>query len=129
MNYQQLSEKLGIEASGVDLVEPAAAGPDILADCAGPVDFAIAYGAALAHSDKTQSVNFRDDFMPYQGKKVRLQKAMKFLSISVGVLMLALGMYVTSQLWLTNKDRRQIRNKSKLDYLAVMPGGEKELPA
>jgi len=128
VNYQQLSERLGIEANGVDLVEPAAADPDILADCAGPVDFAIAYGAALAHSDKTQSVNFRDDFMPYQGKKVRLQKAMKFLSISVGVLMLALGMYVTSQLWLTNKDRRQIRSKFKPDYLAVMPGGEKELP-
>jgi len=129
VNYQQLSERLDIKANGVDLVEPAGAGPDVLADCVGPVDFAIAYGAALAHSDKTQSANFRNDFMPYQGKKVRMQKALKFLSISVGVLMLALGMYVTSQLWRTNKDRRQIRNKLKPDYLAVMPGGEKELPA
>ena len=128
VNYQQLSEKLGIQASGVDLVKSVAADAAILADCAGPVDFAIAYGAALAHLDKADNVNFRNDFMPYQGKKVQLQKTLKFLSISVSILVLALGMYVTSQLWRTNKDRRQIRKKFKPDYLAVMLG-EKQMPA
>jgi hypothetical protein len=128
VNYQELSEKFGIEASGIDLVASTAADPDILADCEGPVDFAIAYGAALSRSEKTQSLNFRNDFMPYQGKKVRLQKTLKFLSISVSILMFALGMYVASQLWRTNKNRSLLRKWFKPDYLAVMLG-EKELPA
>jgi len=76
VNYQQLSEKVGIEAGSVDLVEAAVTSPEALADCADPVGFVIAYGAALSHLEKARSVNFRSDFMPYQGKKVRLQKAM-----------------------------------------------------
>jgi hypothetical protein len=122
VDNQQLGEKLGIQCSGVDLVGSVAADEDILADCSSPVDFAIAYGATLAHLDKVQSVNFRNDFMPYQGKKVRMQKAFKFMSISVSLLMAALGMYVTSQLWRTNKDRGLLRKAFKPDYLAVMLG-------
>lgn len=124
---QQLGEKLGIQASGVDLIESVAADADVLADCAGPVDFAVAYGAALAHLDKDQSVNFRNDFMPYQGKKLRLQKALKVMSISVSVLMVALGMYVASQLWRINRDRGQLWNNFRPDYMAVM-SGEREMP-
>jgi len=125
VNYQQLSEKLGIEAGRADLAESVVTSPQIIADCANSVDFAIAYGAALAHLEKAQSVNFRNDFMPYQGKKVRLQKTLKVLSVSVSVLMLALGMYITSQLLQWNKYRSRLHEKFKPDYLAVMPGQKK----
>jgi len=128
VNCQHISEKLAIQVDSVDLIENPAIEPAALADCAGPVDFAIASGAALAYLDKDQSVNFRNDFMPYQGKKQRLQKTLKFLSVSVSILMLALGMYVTSQLWRINKDRSRMRSNIKPDYLAVMLG-ETELPA
>jgi hypothetical protein len=122
VDYQQLSKRLGIEAGSVDLVAAAVTGPEALADCAGPVGFAIAYGAALSHLEKAQSVNFRNDFMPYQGKKVRLQKAMKFSSVSVAVLMLAAGMYFHLQLWQKNKYRSQLYKKFEKQYSAVMLG-------
>jgi len=122
VDYQQLSKRLGIEAGSVDLVAAAVTGPEALADCAGPVGFAIAYGAALSHLEKAQSVNFRSDFMPYQGKKVRLQKAMKFSSVSVAVLMLAAGVYFQLQLWQKNKYRSQLYEKFEKQYSAVMFG-------
>jgi len=122
VDHQQLGKKLGIEAGFVDLVASVTASLETLADCADPVDFAIAYGAALSHSEKARSVNFRSDFMPYQGKKVRLQKAMKFLSVSVTVLMLAVGLYFQLQLLQKNKYRNQLRRKFEQEYSAVMLG-------
>lgn len=127
VNHHQLGEKLGIEVGGVDWLGSAGIEPRALADCADPVDFAIAYGAALAHLDKTQSINFRNDFMPYQGRKLRLQKALKFASISVTVLLLAIGLYFQTQLLKINKNRSRLRDKFEPSYLAVMLD-EKKLP-
>jgi len=106
----------------VDLVGAVTTDPEALADCADPVDFAIAYGAALSHIQKAQRVNFRHDFMPYQGKKVRLQKAMKFLSASITVLMLAMGLYFQLQLLQKNNYRNQLREKFEKQYSTVMLG-------
>ena len=122
VNYQQLGEKLGIEVASVELVEAAAAGPETLADCADPVGFAIAYGAALSHLEKAHTANFRSDFMPYQGKKVRLQKAMKFSSISIIILMLAAGLYFQLQLMQENGYRHRLQKKFQEQYAAVMFG-------
>ena len=127
VDYQQLGEKLGIEISAVDLGESTGTGPETLSNCADIVDFAIAYGAALAHLEKTQSVNFRNDFSPYQGKKVRLQKAMRFLSVSVVVLIFALGVYFQMLLLKANGYRSDLREKFAKDYLPVMLT-EKKLP-
>lgn len=128
IHYQQLSEKLSFEASGIDFAEAVAAEPRMLADCGDPVDFAIAYGAALAYLDKPQSINFRSDFMPYQGKKQRMEKALKFASVAVTVLLLALGIHFQMPLMKTNEYRSDLRKKFAKDYLAVLPG-EKKLPA
>jgi hypothetical protein len=122
VNVQTLGEKLGIEAGFVDLAPAAGLDAEALADCTDTVDFAIAYGAALAHSEKAQSINFRNDFMPYQGKKARLQKALKFASCSVVVLVLAVGLYFQLQLSQTNKYRSRLRNKFEKQYSAVMLG-------
>jgi hypothetical protein len=122
VNCQQLGQRLGMETGSVDFVGAAAADPQLLADCADAVDFAVAYGAALAHWEKMQSVNFRSDFMPYQGRKLRTQKTLKFLSVSVSVLLVALGVYVTSQLFQWNKYHRGLGDKFTADYSAVMAG-------
>ncbi len=122
INYQRLSEKLGFEASGIDFAGAAAAEPRMPADCGDPVDFVIAYGAALAHLDKPQDMNFRSDFMPYQGKKQRLEKTLKFASVAVTILLLALGMYFQMPLMKTNEYRGRLRKKFADDYTAVMPG-------
>ncbi|OEU66275.1 MAG: hypothetical protein BBJ57_00795 [Desulfobacterales bacterium PC51MH44] len=127
VNYEQLSGRLGFEASGIDLVEAAATEPQTLADCSDTVDFAIAYGAALARLGQPQCINFRSDFMPFQGKKLRMEKALKFASVSVTVLLLALGMYFQMPLLKMNDYRDQLRKKFSKDFSAVMPG--KGLPA
>ncbi len=125
VNRHQLGEKLGIETDDVDLLGSGLQAP---ADCADPVEFAVTCGAAIAHSDKTQTVNFRDDFMPYQGRKLRMQKALKFASISVTILLVAIGLYFQTQLLKMNKSRSRLRDKLELDYLAVMLD-ERKLPA
>jgi hypothetical protein len=91
------------------------------------VDFALAYGAALGLADKTNTVNLRSDHMPFLGKKMRLQKAVRFLSVSLTVLLLALGVFVHSQLLRENQHREALRAKLEPDYLAVMRG-KAELP-
>jgi len=124
VNFLQLGEKLGIKAEEIDLAEAAAASSQALTDCADMVDFAIAFGAALTCLEKTQTVNFRNDFSPFEGKKMRLQKTLKFLSISVTVLLLALGVYFQKPLLQRNKERRMLREKLATQYSAVMLGRE-----
>ncbi len=113
--YEQLGERLGIEAGTIELVGPDVADEQALADVE-PVDFAIAYGAALGHLDKAPAVSFRDDFMPYQGKKVKMEKALRFFSISVTVLLIAVGLYFQTRVFNVNKDQTRIREKFAQDY-------------
>jgi hypothetical protein len=91
------------------------------------VDFALACGAALSPAEKGNSVNLRNDHMPYLGRKRRVQNAVRLLSLAVTILLLAVGVYFHSQLIRVNKQRESLRDKLELDYLAVMPG-ETQLP-
>jgi hypothetical protein len=121
VEHQQLGEKLGIEADRVDLLA-AEAESRTTADCTDTVDFAIAYGAALAHLEKGHRVNFRDDFSPFQGKKIKMQKALKFAAISVTGLLILVGLYFQVQLFTINKYRSRLSEKFSEDYSAVMLG-------
>jgi hypothetical protein len=122
VDHQQLSEKLSLDKiGGVDWLE-AEAESRTTADCPDTVDFAIAYGAALAHSEKGQRVDFRDDFSPFQGKKIKMQKALKFAAISVTGLLIFVGLYFQTQLFTINKYRRALSDKFAKDYSAVMLG-------
>ena len=119
VSHQQLSEKLSIEADGVDLLATEAESRTTT-DCAETVDFAIAYGAALAHLEKGHRVNFRDDFSPFQGKKVKLQKALKCAAISVTGLLIFFGLYFQIQLFKKNKELNALSARFSKDYSAVM---------
>jgi len=122
VDHQQLSEKLSLDKiGGVDWLE-AEAESRTTADCADTVDFAIAYGAALAHAEKGRRVDFRDDFSPFQGKKIKMQKALKFAAISVTGLLIFVGLYFQTQLFTINKYRRALKDKFAKDYSAVMLG-------
>jgi len=120
VNHQQLSEKLSIEAGKIDWLGTAGTEPQAPADCTDTVDFAIAYGAALAHLEKGHRVNFRDDFSPFQGKKIKLQKAIKIAAICVTVLLIAIGLYFQIQLFKINKGRKLLNDRFAKDYSAVM---------
>jgi len=121
IDLQQLSRRLSVEVSDIDLITSAeGAESQKASECADPVDFAIAYGAALACSERTKTINFRNDFMPYQGKRLRLQKALRFLSVSVIVLLFIVGSYAQAKLWQKNKDRSKLARKLESQYSEVM---------
>lgn len=121
----ELGSRVPFDVEDCDLAAMAQIDRSELTDCRNVVDFAIAYGAALPESEKDKGANFRNDHMPYLGKTLRLQRAVRFLSISVTVLLLALGVYVQTQLMLVNRYRSVQREMLEPDYLAVMPGEEK----
>jgi hypothetical protein len=56
-----------------------------------------------------------------------MEKALKFASVSVTVLLLALGVYFQMPLLKTNEYRGELRKKFAEDYLVVLPS-EKKLP-
>jgi hypothetical protein len=126
VNHQQLSEKLSIESDGIGWLDTAGVENQIQADGFEPVDYAIAYGAALALSEKGRRVNFRDDFNPFQGKKVKMQQALKFAAISVTVLLIAVGLFFQANLFSKNKDNRKLQTKFAQNYSSVMLGEEPE---
>ena len=119
---QQLSEKLGMETGAIDLRSIAETKLRPEAECADPIDFGIAYGAALAFSEKDRSVDFREDFSPFQGKKLRLQKTLKAAAISVTILLVAVGLYFHMQLFSVNRSKNNIRSRFAKDYSHVMLG-------
>lgn len=127
LRTELLQERTGLKVSTCDPAGLAGAKPGDGGDSPNAVDFALACGAALAPAQKADSVNLRNDHLPYLGKKRRQQNAVRLLSISVTILLLAVGVYFHSQLIRVNKVRESLRDKLEIDYLAVMPG-EKKLP-
>ena len=119
VNSKQLSDKLGIETDEIDLrgIVDTKLQPE--ADYADPIDCAIACGAALAFSEKGRSVNFRDDFSPFQGKKLKQQKTLKTAAISVTILLFAVGLYFQTQLFSVNRNKNNLRNRFAKEYAEV----------
>ena len=119
VNAPQLSDKLGIESDEIDLRSIIETELRPEGDCDDPIEFAIAYGAVLALSEKGRSVDFREDFSPFLGKKLRQQKTLKTAAISVTILLVAVGLYFHTQLFSVNKDRDMLRSKFARDYAEV----------
>jgi hypothetical protein len=122
IDHRQLSERLGIESDGISLVDEAQAENQMPEDGFEPVDYAIAYGAAMALSEKGHHVNFRDDFSPFEGKKIKTQRALKFAVVSVTILLVVVGLFFQIKLMSQNKINRKHRSKFSEDYMAVMMG-------
>ena len=117
-----LSQKLAMQVYTADLAQAAKITDEDLTDCASVVDFAIAYGAALSTMKKSTPINFRDDFMPFQGTKVLLQNAVKAFCVSLVILMLAIGLYFQLTIIKTGWDRNALRKKLAQDYSTAMLG-------
>ncbi len=119
LTVSALQEKTGLDVGTHDLAGLHA--KDATSDV-NAVDYALAYGAALALSEKANPANFRNDHMPYLGRKRRIQKAVRFLSISLTILLLAVGVFFHSQLLVVKRDRATLRAKLEPDYQAVLRG-------
>ncbi len=113
----RLFETVGIKTESVDLTARTIG--ETAPDSIDKVSLAIAAGAALAFDDKIK-VDFRADFSPYQGKKVRFEKTLKFVSVCAAICLLALGILAQTALYKANKPRKLERRKFNDDYMLVM---------
>jgi hypothetical protein len=128
IDLKKLQKHLGMETCLYDLKLALDSEGKFTENCDDVVAFATAYGAVLAARKQAAQINFRSDFSPYQGKKVKLQKTLKILSISLSVLLLSLGLYLHLKLFQIQRYKSKIRDKLAKDYLVVM-AGEKSLPS
>jgi len=124
---QRLAEEVGLPVTACSLTEMGKVQLSDVADCRSAVDFALACGAAMALSANDKNLNFRTDHMPYLGTKLRMNRALKFLSIGVTILLLAVGVYFQTHWLKVEQARAALRSKFEPDYLAVMLG-KTELP-
>ncbi len=122
VNTGEVAKNLTIQTELIDVIDSARVTPEQVADCPDTVEFVIAYGAALSFADPPRNANWRSDFMPYQGRKMRLQKTIKLLSVAASVLMFALGLYGLMNALQVNKYRASLREKFAKEYAAVMFG-------
>ncbi|MEJ2702359.1 MAG: hypothetical protein P8Z79_07945 [Sedimentisphaerales bacterium] len=118
-DHQTLRGKLGMQVEAMDLCRAGGAELKDLDAGANPIDIAIAYGSALTSSEKGHKVDFRSDFSPFLGKRLRLQKSLKFAAISVTVLLIAVGLYFQTQLFSVNQVRDKLRTKFARNYADV----------
>ncbi len=115
-----ITEKTGILAKQIDLFPEAGTSAAEGENKVNRIDFAIAYGAALSLLETEQTVNFRDDFSPYQGKKIKTRKAFKFTMVSVTILLIAVGLYFQMNLFSVGRYIKQSREKFNNNYQIVM---------
>ncbi len=120
VSSEQFAAKVGRPVKVCHPAEMAGLEPSRIADGSNPVDFALAYGAALALGEKERGIDFRDDHMPYQGTKKRMNRALKFLSIAVTILVLSLGVYFQAQYMRASADRDAVRRSFEPLYSVVM---------
>lgn len=114
-----LNEKTGIDTDNIDWIEPSAANTQIPADAIDRVELEIACGAAMSLFDKEHKVNFRDDFSPFEGKKIKTLNSLKAAAISVTILLIAVGLYFQTQLFKINRYRKKTHNKFAQEYKTV----------
>ncbi len=131
ISCDDVTKKLTLQTERIDLPNSAQVSEEQLADCPDSVEFAIAYGAALAAVDPPRNASWRSDFMPYQGRKMRLQKTVKFFAVAAVVLMFAVGLYGLMQALQLKKYRVRLDKKFAEEYSAIMfgqsvPGKSKE---
>lgn len=120
MDFSSITEKTGIMTGNIEFFGDADTSADESGNRVNRIDFTIAYGAAMSLAEKEQTVNFRDDFSPFQGKKIKTQKALKFAMVSLTVLLIAVGLYFHMNLYSVNRDIKKARAKFGKNYEIVM---------
>jgi type II secretory pathway component PulL len=69
---------------------------------------------------QTQTIDFRSDFLPYQGKKQKLQNAIRYLSISCTILLLVVGVFLQTRWFQGNKPVKELQKRFNADYKTIM---------
>ncbi len=120
VDTEQLAQRLSLEVTAAEWFQTSGAGPEALARGEDPVEYAVALGAALLYEEKGNAVNFRSDFMPHQGKRLRLHSAIRWAAISVAVLLAALGIRLQLKQMLLKSNVNALEAKLGEDFKIVM---------
>ena len=124
IEYEKLAERIGLEIQVLDLPATVEADSEALGECNSGTDFVIAYGAAMSDFKKVMRTDFREDFSPYLGRKRIIQKALRFVSISLTIMMLVVGMYFQWKVIRKSSYISQLNTKGVKDYSAIMKGAK-----
>ncbi|MFA5293090.1 MAG: hypothetical protein WC496_08665 [Phycisphaerae bacterium] len=125
VDFKTLGEQTGMTVEALDLTGKTALQPkeDSKQDSE-YLEMVIAAGAAAGLAGKTEKVDFRAEFMPYQGKKAAFEKTIKIVSISLLALFVVLGVLLQMSYYRINKDRSRLEEQFKKEYIIAMPGAK-----
>jgi hypothetical protein len=87
-----------------------------------PAELLIAYGAAMAARTRARKVDFRRDFMPYQGKRKVMEGSLRLIGISLTVLLLAAACFFQLKAFSMKGYTSRLKDKTLSQYKAVMYG-------
>lgn len=122
LDIEALASRTGLEAESFSLGELAGFDAEAIDESTDPVALTTACAAALTEITRATPNDFRKDFSPFQGRKRILEKTLRTISVSLTILMIALGIYFQIKVMQKNKGIRQLFEKSSKDYKAVMFG-------
>ncbi|MHC4271515.1 MAG: hypothetical protein ACYST2_04300 [Planctomycetota bacterium] len=120
LDLVQLKDSLSVRVDPVNLFEIINIDQQKYTDDEDPIGYALAYGSALSLVKKTSTIDFRSDFLPYQAKKQKLQKAIRFLSISFTILLFVTGVFLQTRWFQSNKPVKDLKNRFNSEYATVM---------
>ena len=83
---------------------------------------AIACGCGMAEYTRDHIADFRSNFMPFQGKKIIMQKSIRMLTVYLTVLMIAVGVYFQAKVYTKNNAIEKFNQDSQQFYSDVMFG-------
>lgn len=122
-DFASLGEQTALIVEAFDPVRIILTKSEKQADC-GSLDVIIAAGAATGLLAKSEKVDFRPYFLPYQGKRAAFEKAVKVFSISMAVLFIALGVFLHLQYYRINNYRNRLADKFRAEYTIAMTGAK-----
>ncbi|MBN1457405.1 MAG: hypothetical protein JW912_06110 [Sedimentisphaerales bacterium] len=122
LDMVSLANRTGLKIDNFELTELASIEPEQVDATIDKANLFAAFSAALTEIRKTAINDFRKDFNPYQGRKLVLQKTLRTISISVTVLMLALGAFFQIKVMQKSASINELNEKLAKDFAAVMFG-------
>lgn len=121
IDVNSLTEQASMTVESLDIATKIALSQNENSNCE-HLDLIIAAGAACALSGKTEKVDFRADFMPYQGRKAAIEKLVKYAGAAAAAVFLILGVLLQIRFHSAGKDIAKIEAKFKSEYTIAMPG-------
>ena len=122
IKLETLNQTTGLETQTANITKIINLNPQMLENCPSHTHLAIACGAAIAESNKTKNADFREDFAPYQGTKRIMQKTLRILSVSLTILLVAVGVYFQLQTLKNKSYTKRLEKRAVNEYSKAMYG-------